>query len=38
MKSVPLDSDTVMTARELGMCLGDEVPVSLAQADSAATT
>jgi ATP-dependent phosphofructokinase / diphosphate-dependent phosphofructokinase len=23
MKSVPLDSDTVMTARELGICLGD---------------
>ena len=23
MKTVPLDSDTVMTARELGICLGD---------------
>jgi hypothetical protein len=23
MKTVPLDSDTVMTARDLGICLGD---------------
>ena len=23
MKTVPLDSDTVLTARELGICLGE---------------
>jgi hypothetical protein len=23
MKTVPLDSDTVQTARDLGICLGD---------------
>ena len=27
MKAVPLDGDTVFTARELGICLGDEEPV-----------
>lgn len=26
MKSVPLDGDTVCTAREMGLCLGDEWP------------
>jgi 6-phosphofructokinase 1 len=24
MKVVPLDCDTILTARELGICLGDE--------------
>ena len=25
LKTVPLDCDTILTARELGMCLGDQL-------------
>jgi len=28
MKNVPLDCDTILTARDLGICLGDQLPTS----------